>query len=335
MINVEGKKIVLLGGAGFIGHNLALRLKAEGAKVEIIDGLQVNNLLSFSSVDCNLENRDLYRRMIDERLTMLRKAGVPLHVQDLRDYHLLNVTLNKINPQIFIHLAAVAHAGKSNKDPFSTFDHSLRTLENTLDAARERAEHFIYFSSSMVYGHFDGGVVDEKTICEPLGIYGSLKYAGEKLVIAYNQVFDLPYTIVRPSALYGERCVSRRVIQIFIENALSGRDVEIHGDGSDALDFTYVDDLSSGILDVVTHENSRNEIFNLTYGHGRTIGEVGEMLKTYFPSLNVKYLPKDNLMPDRGTLKIDKAKEMIGYSPCNPLEKGLEKYVSWYKKFVG
>ena len=65
--------------------------------------------------------------------------------------------------------------------------------------------------------------MDENTICNPLGIYGALKFAGEKMVIAYNQVFDLPYTIIRPSALYGERCVSRRVGQIFLENAVQGK----------------------------------------------------------------------------------------------------------------
>ena len=69
----------------------------------------------------------------------------------------------------------------------------------------------------MVYGNFTGDSVNEETVCEPLGIYGALKFAGEKMVIAYTQVFDLPYTIIRPSALYGQRCVSRRVSQIFIE----------------------------------------------------------------------------------------------------------------------
>ena len=73
------------------------------------------------------------------------------------------------------------------------------------------------------------------------------KYAGEKIVISYGQVFDLPYTIVRPSALYGERCVSRRVGQAFIENALRNKDLTVNGDGSDALDFTYIADLVQGV----------------------------------------------------------------------------------------
>ena len=109
-----------------------------------------------------------------------------------------------IKPNIVIHLAAVSHSNRSNKDPYSTFDHSLRTLENALDCSKNKVEQFIYFSSSMVYGNFNKKNVSEDTECNPLGIYGALKFSGEKLVIAYNQVFDLPYTIIRPSALYGK-----------------------------------------------------------------------------------------------------------------------------------
>ena len=89
--------------------------------------------------------------------------------------------LEDLDPNIVIHLAAVSHANKSNKDPYSTFDHSLRTLENALDSVRDKIEHFIYFSSSMVYGNFDGKMVNEETPCNPIGIYGALKYSGKNL----------------------------------------------------------------------------------------------------------------------------------------------------------
>ena len=80
-------------------------------------------------------------------------------------------------------MAAVAHAQKANKDPYSTFDHSTRTLENTLDICKNRNIHFIYFSSSMVYGQFDGKSVTEESPCNPIGIYGALKFSGEKLLL--------------------------------------------------------------------------------------------------------------------------------------------------------
>ncbi len=329
-IDLSGKKIALIGGAGFIGHNLALRLTQLGAEVHAVDSLQVNNLGAFSNVHDD-PNKALYLHVINERLNLLRKASVSLHVVDARDYHALSRTLGEIKPQIVVQLAAIAHANRANKDPFSTFDHSFRTLENALDFAREGVERFIYFSSSMVYGNFDGEAVTEERRCEPLGIYGALKYGGEKLVIAYNQVFGVPYTIVRPSALYGERCVSRRVGQSFIENALRGLDLTVNGDGSDGLDFTYIQDLVQGLVLCMAREEAKNQVFNLTYGGARTLNQMIAIMRDQFPGVQVSYHPRDNLMPERGTLSIEKAKRLLGYAPQNPLEKGFVRYIEWYK----
>ena len=330
---IAGRKITLIGGAGFIGHNLALHLHSLGAKVSIIDSLQVNNLASFSATSEDSINRSLYLRILNERQRLLQNSQIPLFVQDARNYHALSQLISQIDPQVVIQLAAVSHANKSNKDPYSTFDHSFRTLENALDASRDRVEHFIYFSSSMVYGHFTETAVTEESNCNPLGIYGALKYGGEKLVIAYNQVFDLPYTIVRPSALYGERCVSRRVGQIFIENALTGKDINIAGDGSDRLDFTYVQDLVKGIELIISKDESLNQTFNLTYGDSRSLADMAEIMKANFKNLEVNYTPKDNLTPDRGTLSIEKARSLLGFDPEFPLEKGYVDYINWYKEF--
>lgn len=328
------KRIALIGGAGFIGHNLALSLAKKGHEVHVIDSLFVNNLLYLSSTGNKIQNRDFYLRMIAQRMDLLRDADIPFYAQDAREYHELSHLLARIKPQTVVVLAAVSHADRSNKDPYTTFDHSFRTLENTLDYCRGgEVEHLVYFSSSMVYGHFKEGTVSEDTVCEPLGIYGALKYGGEKLVIAYNQVFGLPYTIIRPSALYGERCVSRRVAQIFVENAMQGKDITIKGDGSDRLDFTYIDDLVHGITCSIEHERARGEIFNITYGESRSLSDLASIVAEHFPNITINYLPKDNLMPDRGTLSVAKAKELIDYNPQFPIEKGVAKYIDWYRSF--
>jgi len=141
----------------------------------------------------------------------------------------------------------------------------------------------------------------------------------------------MPYTIIRPSALYGERCVSRRVGQVFIENALNGLDIRVAGDGKDRLDFTYIKDLIQGLVKVIENENSFNQIFNITYGSGRTIAEMVDLLRTHFPNVTINMKPRDRLMPKRGTLSIDKARELIGYNPEYPLEKGFVEYIKWYK----
>ena len=145
----------------------------------------------------------------------------------------------------------------------------MRTLENTLDFARLKKKQVIYLSSSMVYGNFDGKEVDEDTTCNPIGVYGTLKLSGELIVKAYSSVFDIPYTIIRPSALYGERCVSRRVGQIFIENAIQDLDIEINGSGEEKLDFTYIEDLLQGIYKSCTSQNSINQIFNFILIYSR------------------------------------------------------------------
>jgi len=331
--SVAGRSVAIIGGAGFIGHHLAVALAAIGADVHVIDGLQVNNILSITSAVPD-RNRDLYLRMLNQRLDLLRTAHIPLHVQDARDYGALSRLLGEIEPDVIVQAAAVSHAGQSNKDPYSTFDHSLRTLENALDWARETLPHFVFLSSSMVYGNFQSGEADEDHPLDPIGIYGALKVAGEKIVIGYHQVFDLPYTIVRPSALYGPRCVSRRVGQVFIENALEGLPLRVEGDGSDRLDFTYIDDLVSGLVGVIGHPAAYNQTFNLTYGAGRSIAEVAEIVCARFPEIEVQRTERDRLMPERGTLSVAKARELLGYRPEYPIEMGFDRYVDWYLGFV-
>ena len=332
-IDLQGKRVALVGGAGFIGHNLALMLKSQGAEVAIIDGLHVNSLLSLQCSNNPNANARLYTRFIDQRIELLREADIPLFVQDAREYHALCRQLNETAPDVVVHLAAVAHANRSNKDPFSTFDHSLRTLENALDWSRSQAKHFVYLSSSMVYGNFLTPQVDEEHPLDPMGIYGALKLSGEKLVTAYQQVFELPYTIIRPSALYGPRCVSRRVGQIFIENALDGKPLRVDGDGLEKLDFTYIDDFAQGVMRVIARPAAINQTFNLTYGSSRSIADLAEIVQREFPGIGVEYVPRDRLMPFRGTLSVDKARELLGYKPQFPIDRGFIDYINWYKAF--
>lgn len=325
------KKILILGGCGFIGHNLAREL-SKNFQVSIVDSLQINNLYSLENNKDNLPNPELSKIIIQDRLKIIKDNKLNFVIQDLRDYHATCRLFNEIKPDIVVHLAAVSHANRSNKDPHTTFDHSLRTLENALDNSKKKVEKFIYFSSSMVYGNFKGDEVDENSNCDPLGIYAALKFSGEKIVKSYGQAFDLNYTIVRPSALYGERCISRRVGQIFIENALNKKEITVDGDGEEKLDFTYIKDLVDGVKKIIESKKSDKEIFNITYGSSRKINEMIEILKQSFENLDVKYKKRDKLMPLRGTLNIDKAKDLLNYQPSWSLEKGYPNYINWYKE---
>jgi nucleoside-diphosphate-sugar epimerase len=330
--NLNAHRVALIGGAGFIGHNMALALKERGAEVEVIDGLEVNHLVHYAATPSSVPNRDLYIKILLERLRLLEEAGVPLRRQDARDYNGLSRVLSEFEPDTIVHLAAVAHANRSNKDPFSTFDHSMRTLENALDWSRASGLHrFVFFSSSMVYGNFLTETVAEDHPLEPIGIYGALKLGGEKLVIAYNQVFDMPYTILRPSALYGPRCVSRRVSQAFIESAIVGDTLRVDGEGDERIDFTYIDDVVAGVIRVIEHDGARDQIFNMTAGKARSLRDLVTLVQQHFPEIEVEYVERDRLRPFRGTLSMDKARELIGHVPAVELEDGLRRYVEWYR----
>ncbi len=327
------KKVLIIGGAGFIGHNLSIFLKQKKYDVTIVDNFAINNLISLKKKK-KFVLKNFYLNLLKERISLLRKYKIKIIKEDSRNYHSISKIIDKIKPNYIYHLAAVAHANVSNKDPFSTFDHSFRTLENVLDASRnlKSLKRFVFLSSSMVYGHFKTKSVNEKTECNPLGIYGALKFGAEKLVIGYNQIFKLPFTIVRPSALYGERCVSGRVLQLFIENALQGKNLKIYGDGKEFLDFTYIDDFVNGLYLIIKTKKSLNEIFNLTYGKSRSLIDAANIVQRLIPNTNKEFIKRDKNMPFRGTLSIKKAKNKLNYKPKFKIEKGIEKLINYYKK---
>lgn len=324
----NSRRIMLIGGVGFIGHHIAIDLRAGGHEVLVIDSLQVNNLGSLAeSQDPNAIN---YLSFISDRLQALRDSQVQIATSDARDYERISRHVSDFEPDVIVHLAAVAHANRSNKDPKSTFDHSLRTLENVLDASRRGKPQLIFFSSSMVYGDFGGHVVDEDSPLQPKGIYGSLKLAGELMVRSYSEVFDIPHTIVRPSALYGERCVSRRVGQAFIENAIAGRSLTINGDGQEELDFTYILDVVAGVRAMILEEKSYNQTFNLTYGEGRSLNDLATIVMGRFDGIGLQHNSRDALMPERGSLDNSKIRQVLGFHSAFPIEVGFNMYLDWY-----
>ena len=241
--------------------------------------------------------------------------------------------MNYFKPDYIFHFAAVSHANISNVDPKYTFDNSVETLMNTLEIVKVLNCQLIYLSSSMVYGNFNGKKVNELTKCNPLGIYGNFKHICEKMIQSYNQVFNIKYTIIRPSALYGERCISRRVGQIFIENALMNKTIKINGNGEEKLDFTYIKDFISGIKKTINNKNSINQIFNLTYGSARKINDLLKILKKKFPNLKIEYVNRDKLTPIRGTLSNLKIRRLLNHRSKFSIDKGYKSYIEWYLDF--
>ncbi len=313
-------KIVTIGGGGFIGSHLAKELSAH--EVIAVDSLMVNNIYADEPFG------ELHSRILRDRIANF--AG-QLIIADARNYNILSPICKAVQPDVMIHLAAIAHQGKAQKSPHTTFDHSLRTLENALDiAVNLKVKRFVYFSSSTVYGDWpESGIVDEESPCAPKGIYGSLKLAGELIVKAYSQAYRLEYTIIRPSALYGPGCVSGRVIQQFIEKASAGLNLSATGE---ALDFTCVDDLVRGVNLAIMSGMAANQTYNLTYGHARRVSDAAMIVAKHY-GVESTVAERDQTFADRGTLCVDKARSGLGYQPAWPLETGVQKYIEWFDGF--
>ena len=324
--------MLLVGGAGLIGSALSIRLASQGHNVVVVDDLSVNNLHSDWDLGRPGVNRPLYEFLLQGRLSAMDMAGVQRLEANAADFQVLGEIVSREAPQVIVNLAAVSHASKSNKDPARAFMNGSMVLQSSLDAARASGvSRFVYLSSSMVVGDFPAETVDEGVDCQPLGIYGALKFGGEALVRAYSSSFGLEHVIVRPAAAYGPGCVGRRFIQASLESALGHQPISVPGDGDERVDFTYVDDLTHGLVLAMSSAAASNQTFHMTAGHARSLNEVVEIIQREIPTAEVVHRPRNSNVPKRGTLAIDKARSFLGYEPQVTLEEGISRYLGWYR----
>ncbi|WP_454021057.1 NAD-dependent epimerase/dehydratase family protein [Azospirillum sp. Marseille-Q6669] len=333
---LQNDRVMLVGGGGFIGHNLALELRKIGIETMVVDNLMVNSLVDNVFHDYgDSAKRILNIHFLTSRFEMMREAGVQLRNIDARNFIDLTRVFDEFRPTKVVHLSAIASAVEANKDPGLCFDLQLVTLRNVLELVRARLsqiDQVMLLSSSTVYGNFETLTVDESTRPRPRGIYANTKFMAERLIRTYSHNHGLGTTIIRPSALYGERCVSRRVSQAFIENALAGRPLLLEGGGDGRLDFTYIDDLVEGMVrSLALHQGQgRTETFNLTFGNARTIAELAEIVRQVVPRVELQVRPRAEEKPIRGTLSVDRARDVLGFVPKWRLEDGYLRYCRWY-----
>jgi len=326
----KGQKALLIGGAGFIGHNLAGELRRQGVEVDIADGFRVNSLLNLSIQGKETQDLEVYRDFLEERLELLRSADTGMIISNATDRYDISTILSKHYDVVYL-LAAVSHASRSNSDPVGAIENGLLPFVNVISELAKKPEtRLVYLSSSTVYGHFKKQAVDETDECNPYGMYAVLKHIGERMLSETAQNSDLNYSVVRPSALYGERCISRRVSQIFLENAFAGRELVFKGNKDEKLDFTYIQDLVQGLILAGFHEKGYRELFNITYGNARPVLTLVDILREYFPNLKLQVMERDQATPLRGTLLNTKAKELLGFNPQWCLEDGYTNYIRWY-----
>ena len=321
---MKNETVLINGGAGLIGSKISRKLLKMGYKVVVFDPF-VQYISPFMV---------LIKNYIDLRFEGIKDKIIFERGDTTNISHSRNIII-KHSPNYILHLAAMPLADLSNKHVEEAVSSILIGAVNMLEIVKDLdyMKKFVYTSSSMVYGDFQEVPCKETHPKNPKDIYGGSKFAGEVMVRAFGRRFGIPYSIVRPSAVYGPYDVNRRVSQIFVEKALMGEKIRLDGGGRITLDFTYVDDIADGIILSLFSDKSNGEAFNITYGKGYSLLEFAEILKQFIPSLEY-YIEeeKDDFRPKRGALSIEKAKNLLGYDPKYPLERGLKEYVDTYKK---
>lgn len=310
-------KVLIIGGTGLIGSYLCCKLVSLDYDVVTYD---IYNQYVPDVNDVHYNNLK-FRKLLRKKVNEIRG--------DACDFHSLLMTVKEHNPEIIVHLANLPLVNVSVRKPDEAFRGIMQSTFSVLEAIRSTEPiKLIYSSSSMVYGNFEKNPQPEDGEKKPVEIYGSLKLSAELLCSAYSQRYDIPLTIIRPSAVYGHGDTNRRVVQIFLEDAIFGRKIRVKNGGSTFLDFTYVEDTAEGFLCAIMKPHV-DGVFNITRGEGRSLRELVEIIKVFYPEAQVEERDEEDYRPSRGALDISKARQELGYDPQYSLEEGIERY-AWF-----
>ena len=315
-------RILLTGGAGFIGSHVAEALVRRANEVCIVD-----NFDSFYPSSRKRQNLDL-----------VGKAGdFDFQEVDIRDLESLSRVFEDHRPDIVIHLAAKAGVRPSIHDPATYYEVNVRGTLNLLEMCRQqRVGKFLFGSSSSVYGDANSAPWSEDvTNLRPVSPYAASKVAGEVLCHTYAHLHAIRVVCLRFFTVYGPRQRPDLAIHKFTSLIEAGLPIPIYGDGTAGRDFTHVSDIVCGILAAIDFA-SRNgvsfEIFNLGNSHPVALNElVAALRKATQKAVDIRHEPPQPGDVSLTWANISKAAQLLGYQPRTTLEDGLANFVAWYR----
>lgn len=312
-------RILITGGLGLIGHNVVKRLKDEH-DIMIVDTMTNYGIIPQDQMDY----------LFNQRLQKIETDATPLKIRltDIANPIEMHRLFAEFQPEIVMHLASFPRQKVVNANPQLGSKTMSEGLLNLCELAQEfNVKKFLYISSSMVYGEFTHCIKEDEP-CYPEGQYGIMKLAGEWLVKDYARRNAFSYTIIRPSAVYGELDVEDRVISKFLLTAMRGGTLKVNGI-KEVLDFTYVEDAADGIVAATLSPNTHNKTYNITKSHSVSLYHAAEMAVKLAGKGTIEVRDKDADFPSRGALDISAARRDFGYDPKVDVEEGFEKYYFW------
>lgn len=318
------RKVLLTGGAGFIGSHVAEAFLRDGAKLMILDCL--DEFYSPAWKRANLE--------------AVRRAGKFEFAEiDICDSAALRDAFRSFRPDTVIHLAARAGVRPSIEQPLLYERVNVSGTVNVLECAREfAAEKVIFGSSSSVYGLSNRAPFSENEInLRPISPYAATKVAAEMLCYTYAHLTHIPIVCLRFFTVYGPRQRPDLAIHKFTALMEAGKPVPIFGDGSTGRDYTYIDDIVAGVLAAARYtpaemEGAFFDVFNL--GNSRPV-RLNDMVAALERATGRTAIRSPQPMQPGDVpltwADISKSEKLLGYRPATPLEEGLKKFVAWYR----
>lgn len=333
------KKILITGGAGFIGSNLVKKLLelndiSYGNKELSLEIIVYDNL---ATVNCGIDNIKEY--IIQGKIILIKG--------DILDKDLLIKSM--LGVDIVIHLAAQLEVTKSYNDSIYDLNINLIGTINVMNACISCGiKRLINASSACVYGFTSGAPSKETDATNPNWEYGISKLAAEKYLQIASATNELGITSLRFSIVYGKNEWFGRVLTIFTKRALEGKDLVIFGDGMQERDYINVEDVCNFILECITNSNTINKIYNVSSGYSISINKLANKIKAIFPDINIIYedVPegsKSNIIEGRERLSqelkyliLDNSKAIMetNWRPQIIFDKGLNEYIKWVKQNV-
>jgi len=309
-------RILVTGGAGFIGSHLVEKLLAAGHEVVILD-------------DFN----DFYNPRTKQANIASFAKDVAVHLVDLRDGATVRSLFRHERFDTIAHLAARAGVRPSIQHPRLYYDTNVIGTLHLLEAARVTGvERFIFASSSSVYGASKTVPFSEdQFLTQTLSPYGATKIAGEFLCSTYSHLYQMRVVALRYFTVYGPRQRPDLAIHQFTRRIYAGQTIDQFGDGSTRRDYTYIDDIIQGTMAALAYDGPLYDVFNL--GESQTI-QLKDLISAVENALGKK--AKINKLPEQpGDMPltyadISKAKKLLGYNPITKLNQGLPKFVEWF-----
>jgi nucleoside-diphosphate-sugar epimerase len=313
-------KYLVTGGAGFIGHNVVRLLESQGHECVVID----------TCTDYGFIPKEELTYLIDNRL---KRINARIRKIDIREGTFVDTIFKTYEPDVVIHMASFPRQKVVEQNPLLASDVMSTGLINLLEKSKQhKVKKFVYISSSMVYGDFTTDVLEAHP-CKPQGQYGIMKLMGEKLVEDYHRLGAFEYTIIRPSAVYGEWDVEDRVVSKFMTMAMRGETLRVKG-ADEVLDFTYVEDTAQGIVLAATNDRANSKVYNITRSDEKqyTLKDAAELAIKIAGKGDLIVADRDLSFPRRGRLSIMKAQRDLDYTPQVDVEQGFQRYYDWYNQ---